>query len=66
MLGGYHIPKDSLVLANIHAAHMDENYWGDPENMRPERFLDKQGNLKRQEAFMAFSVGESLIVKKDL
>ncbi len=39
------IPKGTLVLANIWTLHHDDKFWGDPEAIRPERFLDKDGQL---------------------
>jgi cytochrome P450 len=44
-LGGYDIPKDTAVYASLYALHMSEEVWGDPENFRPERFLDSKGQL---------------------
>lgn len=56
---GYKIPKDSVVLVNLRDAHHDKGYWGDPENFRPERWLEENGNkLIRHEAFMPFSTGK--------
>jgi cytochrome P450 len=44
-LGGYEIPKDTAVLASLFALHMSEEVWKDPENFRPERFLNSKGQL---------------------
>ncbi|CAG2056945.1 unnamed protein product, partial [Timema podura] len=53
---GYFIPKDTMVVPNLWAAHMDPEFWGDPENFRPERFLDEQG-LKK-DLTLAFGGGK--------
>jgi cytochrome P450 len=37
---------------------MDKQYWVDPEVFRPERFLDSQGNVKREEALIPFGIGK--------
>ena len=55
---GYDIPADTLILSNIWAIHMDPRYWEDPEEFRPERFLNEDGNIKRQESFIPFSFGK--------
>lgn len=39
-LGGYYIPEDTLVLANLYAMNHDSQVWGDPEVFRPERFVE--------------------------
>jgi cytochrome P450 len=38
---GYQIPKDTLIIANLFAAHKDPDFWTEPEEFRPERFLSK-------------------------
>ncbi len=42
---GFKIPKDITVFPNFFNCHHDECVWGDPENFRPERFLDDAGEL---------------------
>ncbi|CAG9134364.1 unnamed protein product [Plutella xylostella] len=44
-LGQYDIPEGTLVAANYVALHMDKEIWGDPENFRPERFI-QDGQIK--------------------
>lgn len=44
-LGGYKIKKGTSIFPNIWGLHNDEKIWGDPENFRPERFLDENGQL---------------------
>ncbi len=39
------IPKGTLVRVNIWTLHHDEEFWGDPDVIRPERFLDDDGHL---------------------
>ncbi|KAH8105245.1 cytochrome P450 [Cristinia sonorae] len=42
---GYHIPKGSVVIANIWAMLHDPDDYPEPDIFRPERFLDKHGNI---------------------
>ncbi|GLH03092.1 Cytochrome P450 306a1, partial [Gryllus bimaculatus] len=58
-LGGYDIPKHTIVICNLHAMHHDKELWGDPENFRPERFLDEHGKLKR-DISLPFGAGKRL------
>jgi len=38
---GYHIPKDSIVLFNDWAMKLDQAIFQDPDEFRPERYLDE-------------------------
>ena len=42
-LKGATLPKSTHILPNLWSLHHDENFWGDPWQFRPERFLDDQG-----------------------
>ncbi|XP_059152535.1 cytochrome P450 2J6-like [Physella acuta] len=57
VLKGFTIPEGAQVIPNLDAVLKDEKIWGDPENFRPERFLDEQGNLIKREEFIPFSIG---------
>ncbi len=39
------IPKGTLILTDLWALHHDEEFWQDPDTIRPERFLDEEGQL---------------------
>lgn len=56
-LGGYTIPKNAIVIANLYSAHIDPKYWDSPHKFSPERFLDDNGAIRRREAFVPFSTG---------
>ena len=44
-LAGVDLPKGTCILTNLWALHHDKEFWGDPWEFRPERFLDDQGQL---------------------
>lgn len=41
----YLIPKGTTVFPNLWTLHHDQDFWKDPWNFRPERFLDQSGVL---------------------
>ncbi|XP_047118335.1 probable cytochrome P450 304a1 [Schistocerca piceifrons] len=62
-LQGYSIPKGTVVVANLWSMHMDKSVWGDPENFRPERFLNSDGTLCTKDLTLSFSIaGKCLYV----
>ncbi|KAG8223776.1 hypothetical protein J437_LFUL001496 [Ladona fulva] len=57
-LQGYFIPKNSALLLNLYKVHHDPKIWGDPQNFRPERFLDENGKFVKHEALIPFGLGD--------
>ncbi|XP_071829654.1 steroid 17-alpha-hydroxylase/17,20 lyase-like isoform X2 [Apostichopus japonicus] len=56
--GGYFIPKGTWILPNVYSMHFDKKLWGDPENFRPEHFLNETGTMRQHpEGFLPFSTG---------
>ncbi|GAB6019106.1 hypothetical protein CHUAL_000727 [Chamberlinius hualienensis] len=55
---GYYIPKNTIVFANLWSVHNDKKLWGDPENFRPERFLNSEGQCVVPEYLIPFSAGK--------
>ena len=44
-LCGYRVPKDTMVLPNVEAVHLDQECWENPEDFNPYRHIDACGNL---------------------
>ena len=42
---GFLIPAKTRVITNLWQLHHEKAFWADPDNFRPERFLDADGNL---------------------
>uniref|UniRef100_A0A1B0BLX1 Cytochrome P450 n=1 Tax=Glossina palpalis gambiensis TaxID=67801 RepID=A0A1B0BLX1_9MUSC len=60
-LMGYKIPKDTLIVPALYAYHNDKRVWGDPQNFRPERFLDDKGHLcLKKDVSFPFGAGKRL------
>ncbi|PIC24499.1 hypothetical protein B9Z55_017819 [Caenorhabditis nigoni] len=58
VLNGYHIPKNTGVIAQISTVMLDEEVFPDPYEFNPDRFIDENGKLKKVEELCPFSVGK--------
>ncbi|XP_069161652.1 methyl farnesoate epoxidase isoform X1 [Procambarus clarkii] len=65
-LQGRRIPEGTTVLCNLYSVHMDQDYWGDPDTFRPERFVNPDGSLRRDERLISFGKGRRMCLGKPL
>ena len=57
-LAGYRVPKDTVVLPNLMAVHMDPSCWEDPTKFNPHRHIDADGQVITNSGnFLPFSAG---------
>ncbi|XP_062159750.1 ent-kaurene oxidase, chloroplastic-like [Alnus glutinosa] len=56
-LGGYHVPAGSEIAINIYGCNMDKKQWENPEEWKPERFLDEKYDSADLQKTMAFGAG---------
>ncbi|CAI9729741.1 cytochrome P450 2B4-like [Octopus vulgaris] len=56
-LGGYDVPKNTVVSFILKDALHDPNHWDNPEEFRPERWINENNEIKKKEAFVPFSLG---------
>lgn len=57
----YILFQDTMLVANYNRILMDES-WDDPEDFRPERFLDEDGNnIITPEKYFPFGVGKFFV-----
>lgn len=54
---GYSFQKDMLLIPNLYHIHHNKHIWGDPQNFRPERFLEGNDATNLKENVVAFQVG---------
>ncbi|XP_040062892.1 cytochrome P450 2J2 [Ixodes scapularis] len=59
-VGSYVIPKDTIVMANIWAVHVDPNLWDNPEKFNPSRFLENGQLIAAPKYLIPFSVGKRM------
>ncbi|EAT33518.1 AAEL006875-PA [Aedes aegypti] len=55
-IGGYDVPKDTLIFLNNYDLSMSENLWENPNDFVPERFL-QNGRLVKPDFFIPFGAG---------
>ena len=59
-IAGYDIPKGTFVAINLKKIHHDEREWPEPNEFKPERFLDSDGKFvgwNKLPGFIPFSLG---------
>ncbi|CAG8631003.1 10519_t:CDS:2, partial [Paraglomus occultum] len=55
---GYEIPSSTQVAINVVGLHKNQNYWNEPENFNPSRFLETSVDKNyNRNAFMYFGGG---------
>ncbi|XP_077981852.1 cytochrome P450 2J2-like [Glandiceps talaboti] len=60
VIGGYGIPKGTVILTNIYAIHRDSGHWDNPDEFNPQRFIDMSTGkvqLNERSAFLPWSIG---------
>ncbi|CAF1466073.1 unnamed protein product [Adineta steineri] len=56
-LGGYQLPKGTVINVPVYSLHHDPNVWPDPEKFIPERFLPEEKAKRHPMAFLPFGDG---------
>ncbi|KAJ4824036.1 hypothetical protein Tsubulata_007432 [Turnera subulata] len=57
-IGGYYVPAGSEIAVNIYGCNMNKNQWEDPEDWKPERFLEGRYDHLDLHKTMAFGAGK--------
>lgn len=63
---GYILPKGSAIAFNAYSAMHDPNNFDNPDEFRPERFLNPSGTFKSNEHFLAFGTGKRVCLGESL
>ncbi|XP_062587481.1 steroid 17-alpha-hydroxylase/17,20 lyase-like [Saccostrea cucullata] len=67
-VGGYDIPKDTVVIINHYALHRDPKYWENPEKFDPNRYLNEEGKVDptKLESWLPFSAGRRMCLGESI
>ncbi|KAL7300798.1 hypothetical protein TKK_0006772 [Trichogramma kaykai] len=60
LLSGHLIPKGTQVIPLLHAIHMDEELWDEPQKFNPSRFLTTDNKVHKPEFFIPFGAGRRM------
>ncbi len=59
---GYNIPRDNcIVLANLYAVNYDPKTFPNPELFNPDRFINDDGKLIKNDTVIPFGMGKCII-----
>jgi cytochrome P450 len=62
VIGGYHVPKGTVVLVSQWTMHRDPRYYDDPETFRPERWLGDLAKRLPKYAYFPFGGGPRVCI----
>ncbi|XP_063746917.1 cytochrome P450 2J4-like [Eleginops maclovinus] len=65
-LGGYTIPKGTVIIPNLTSVMFDKNEWETPNTFNPGHFLNKEGKFVKKAAFIPFSMGKRVCLGENL
>ncbi|KAJ3645241.1 hypothetical protein Zmor_022915 [Zophobas morio] len=63
---GFTIPKGVMIMPLLWAIHMDPQFHKEPEEFRPERFLDSSGHFFKPESFLPFQSGKRMCIGEEI
>uniref|UniRef100_A0A1I8I239 Cytochrome n=2 Tax=Macrostomum lignano TaxID=282301 RepID=A0A1I8I239_9PLAT len=63
---GYDISSNDLIMVNLYGVHHDPELWDQPEQFRPERFINSSGEYETSEFLVPFSIGKRACLGESL
>jgi len=65
-VGEYTIPKDTTIFGSLYHIMHDPEHFEKPEQFKPERFLNSQGEFKADERVIPFGTGKRVCLGQTL
>ena len=59
-VGRYKIPRGHLILANYKSLLQGDDHWEEGHKFNPDRFLNDEGRVVRDDRFIPFSAGKRI------
>lgn len=56
-VGGYYVPEKTTLMINDYAVMRDPDYWVDPDEFKPERFLEEEERKEQVLKYIPFGSG---------
>ncbi|KAJ3645238.1 hypothetical protein Zmor_022913 [Zophobas morio] len=63
---GFTFVKDTMIMPLLWGIHMDPKVYKEPEEFRPERFLDDDGKFFKPESFLPFQTGKRICIGEEI
>ncbi|XP_060098708.1 cytochrome P450 2J5-like [Heteronotia binoei] len=63
---GFHIPKGTITIPNVHSVLYDSKIWETPQKFNPNHFLDKDGKFVAREELLIFGAGARECLAKNM
>ena len=65
-IGGYDLPADTHIIPNLTSVLMDPEVFPDPDQFKPDRFIDAQGAFAPHPNVVPFGVGKRRCLGENL
>ncbi|XP_072035387.1 cytochrome P450 2U1-like [Amphiura filiformis] len=65
-LHGYHIPKGATIVSNLYAVMRNPNTFTEPDQFKPERFINDEGKYFERKEVCPFGIGRRNCVGQSL
>ncbi|KAJ4869997.1 hypothetical protein Rs2_48415 [Raphanus sativus] len=56
-VGGFYLPEKTTIMVNAYAVMRDPHYWEDPNEFKPERFLEEEERKEQTLKYIPFGSG---------